>query len=97
MNNKIYVGNLTETITDEVLQDNFGDLGTCISAHVIRDKQSGRSRGFAFVEMSTPAEARQTVEKCRGVMLEGQKLIVKLAHSEQNAPGGTGPRNPRQA
>jgi RNA recognition motif-containing protein len=97
MNNKLYVGNLTEAITDEVLQDNFGDLGTCLSAHVIRDKQSGRSRGFAFVEMSSPAEARKTIEKCRGVMLEGQKLIVKLAHSDQSAPGGSNTRNPRQA
>ncbi len=92
MNNKLYVGNLTETITDEDLRDNFGDLGTCLSAEVIRDRQTGRSRGFAFVEMSTADEARQTVEKCRGVMLDGQKLIVKMAHSEQNQPVGSGSR-----
>jgi cold-inducible RNA-binding protein len=95
MNNKLYVGNLPEAISDEDLKDNFGDLGTCLSAHVIRDKQTGRSRGFAFVEMSTPEEAQQTVEKCKGVMLEGQKLIVKLAHSEQEKSPGTGSRNQR--
>jgi RNA recognition motif-containing protein len=95
MNNKLYVGNLPEAITDEDLKDNFDDLGTCLSAHVIRDKQSGRSRGFAFVEMATPDEAQQTVEKCKGVMIEGQKLIVKLAHSEQDKSMGPGSRNQR--
>lgn len=84
MNNKLYVGNLTDLITDEDLRENFGDLGTCLSARVMRDKQSGLSQGFAFVEMSTQDEAIQTVEKCRGVMLDGQKLVVKLAHSKQN-------------
>ena len=83
MNNKLYVGNLPETITDEDLKDNFGDLGTCLTAHVICDKQTKRSRGFAFVEMATEDVARQTIEKCKGVMLGGQKLVVKLAHSEQ--------------
>jgi RNA recognition motif-containing protein len=95
MNNKLYVGNLTDLITDEDLQENFGDLGTCLSAHVIRDKQSGRSQGFAFVEMSTQEEAVQTVEKCRGVMLDGQRLVVKLAHSKQNPQDKTGCRSQR--
>ncbi|MBM4310927.1 MAG: RNA-binding protein [Deltaproteobacteria bacterium] len=95
MNNKLYVGNLTDMITEEDLRDNFGDLGTCLSAHVIRDKQSGRSRGFAFVEMSTPEEARQTVERCRGVMLDGQRLVVKLAQTEQNRQNGAGSRRQR--
>lgn len=95
MNNKLYVGNLSDMITEEDLRDNFGDLGTCLSAHVIRDKQSGRSRGFAFVEMSTPEEARQTVERCRGVMLDGQRLVVKLAQTEQNRQNGAGSRRQR--
>jgi len=85
MNNKLYVGNLPEIITEEDLRDNFSDLGTCVSAHVIRDKHSGRSRGFGFVEMATEDEARQAVEKCRGVMLEGQRLNVKLAHTDQKS------------
>jgi RNA recognition motif-containing protein len=95
MNNKLYVGNLPESITDEDLRENFGDLGKCLSAHVICDKQSGLSRGFAFVEMSTDDEARLTVNKCKGVMLDGQKLIVKLAHSDQERQSGSGTRKPR--
>lgn len=95
MTNKLYVGNLPETITDEDLKDNFGDLGTCQSAHVIIDKQTGRSRGFAFVEMETDEEALQTVEKCKGVMLDGQKLIVSLARSEPDRPAGAGQRRHR--
>ncbi len=92
MNNKLYVGNLPETITDEDLKENFSDLGTCLTANVICDKQTGCSRGFAFVEMATDEEARQTVKKCKGVMLDGQKLVVNLAHSTQEAQAGTGSR-----
>ena len=95
MNNKLYVGNLPEGITDDDLRDNFGDLGKCLSAHVICDKQSGLSRGFAFVEMATDDEARQTVAKCKGVMLDGQKLIVKMAHSEQERQSAPGSRKQR--
>jgi len=79
MNNKIYVGNLTEIITSADLKDNFSDLGKCLSAKVIKDKDTGRSRGFAFVEMATEQDAIEAVRKCKGVELDGNKLIVSLA------------------
>jgi RNA recognition motif-containing protein len=79
MNNKIYVGNLTEQITAEDLKDNFGDLGKCISAQVIKDRVTGKSKGFAFVEMATEQDAQEAVRKCKGVELDGNKLIVTLA------------------
>jgi RNA recognition motif-containing protein len=79
MTNKLYVGNLTEDIFEEDLLDNFGDLGTCLSARIIKDKKSSRSKCFAFVEMATEAEALEVLNKCKGVELDGQKLVVRLA------------------
>ena len=79
MNTKIYIGNLTEQITSDDLKDNFNDLGKCLSAKVIRDRITGKSRGFAFVEMATEAEAQEAVRKCKGVELDGNRLVVSLA------------------
>lgn len=90
MNNKIYVGNLTEQITSEDLKDNFSDLGRCISAKVIKDRLSGRSRGFAFVEMATEEDALEAVRKCKGVELDGNRLVVALARPRQEADGVPG-------
>ena len=79
MTNKLYVGNLTDDVTEEDLLDNFGELGTCVSAKIIKDKNTGSSRGFAFVEMATKEEAREVVKICKGVELDGQKLNVTQA------------------
>ncbi len=84
MTNRLYVGNLTEETTEEDLLDNFGDLGNCISAKIIRDKETGRSKGFAFVEMATAEEAREVVKICKGVELDGNKLIVAEARSQNS-------------
>ncbi len=81
MNKKLYVGNLSDGTTKEDLLDNFGDLGSCISAIIIKDKSTGKSKGFAFVEMSTPEEARKVVKICQGVELDGQKLVVSEARA----------------
>ena len=82
MKNKLYVGNLSHDVTDEDLKYNFGELGTCLSAKIIRDKNSGLSRGFAFVEMASAEEAQAVIRKCRGVELDGKKLVVKEARSK---------------
>jgi len=82
MTNKLYVGNLTEDVTEDDLLYNFGDLGKCISAKIVKDKDTGRSKGFAFVEMGTDEEARKVVEICKGVELDGQKLVVNLARPQ---------------
>ena len=87
MNNKIYVGNLTERTTSEDLKDNFSDLGKCLSARVIKDRETGRSRGFAFVEMATEEAAQDAVRKCKGVELDGNKLVVALARPKPEAHG----------
>ncbi len=85
MNNKIYVGNLTEQITSEDLKDNFSDLGNCVSAKVIKDRVTGRSKGFAFVEMATEEDALDAVRKCKGVELDGNRLIVSIARPKPEA------------
>jgi len=91
--NRLYVGNLTNDITEEDLKDNFGDLGTCRSAKIIRDKDTGRSRGFAFVEMASEEEAQKVAKICKGVELDGQKLVVTPARPmmKQNHSGRSKP------
>jgi cold-inducible RNA-binding protein len=94
MTNKLFVGNLTEDITKEDLLDNFGDLGTCLSVKIIKDKKSSSSKSFAFVEMATEAEALEVIKKCKGVELDGQKLVVNLARPQKNEKKGkTGGRS----
>jgi cold-inducible RNA-binding protein len=92
MINKLFVGNLTEDISKEDLLDNFGDLGTCLSVKIIKDKKSSSSKSFAFVEMATEAEALEVIKKCKGVELDGQKLVVTLARpfkgKKKGKPGG---------
>jgi len=89
MSAKLYVGNLTDDTTEEDLRYNFNTLGTCVSAKIIKDKKTGRSKGFAFVEMATEAEAQEVIRKCKGVELDGNRLIVSAAHAER-APGREG-------
>ena len=88
MTNKLYVGNLTKDIVEEDLLDNFGDLGTCLSAKIIKNKRMGNSSCFAFVEMATEAEAIEVVKKCKGVELDGQKLVVTLARPQKHEKKG---------
>jgi len=99
MNTKIYVGNLTEIITSEDLKDNFNDLGKCISAKVIKDRDTGKSKGFAFVEMATEQDAQDVIRKCKGVELDGNKLVVSLARpkTESKGEGGEGVKKRRSS
>jgi RNA recognition motif-containing protein len=83
MKNKIYVGNLPYDVTEEDLKYNFGELGKCVSVKIIRDRQSGISKGFGFVEMATEEEACEVIKKCRGVELDGNRLTVKQAQPKQ--------------
>lgn len=87
MTNKLYVGNLTDDITEEDLLDNFGDLGTCKSAKIIRNKSDGISKNFAFIEMANEAEAQAVIRKCKGVELDGQKLVVTEARPYKRKKG----------
>lgn len=79
---KVYVGNLKWTINEDQLRSVFNEVGTVISASVILDRETSRSRGFGFVEMSTDEEAKEAIEKLNGLEVEGRSIIVKEALPE---------------
>lgn len=79
MGNKLYVGNLSYSMTDDALSQLFAEAGTVDSAKVIIDNQSGRSKGFGFVEMSTKEEATQAISKFHDFEQDGRKLKVAEA------------------
>ncbi|NIT04355.1 RNA-binding protein [Candidatus Saccharibacteria bacterium] len=85
MNKKLYVGNLPYSTTDDQLKELFSEAGTVESAVVITDKQSGRSKGFGFVEMSTEDEAKKAVESLDGREVEGRNLKVAEARPPREA------------
>ncbi len=79
MSKKLYVGNLPYSATDQTLNDTFSQCGTVESAKVILDRDSGRSKGFAFVEMSSSTEAATSIEKLNGSQLDGRAINVSEA------------------
>jgi len=79
MSKKLYIGNLSYSTTDEELKNIFSEAGSVDSANVIRDKFSGRSRGFGFVEMSTSNDAKKAIDMFNEKEFGGRKLIVSEA------------------
>lgn len=90
MGNKLYVGNLAYSIRDEDLQQAFAQFGTVTSAKVMMDRDTGRSKGFGFVEMSTDAEAQAGINGMNGQALEGRAVVVNEARPREERPGGFG-------
>jgi len=90
MSKKLYVGNLAFQTTSNDLQQLFGQAGTVESASVIEDRDTGRSKGFAFVEMSTEEEAASAIDQFNGKELAGRMLKVNEARPRENRPGGGG-------
>jgi cold-inducible RNA-binding protein len=93
MGKKLYVGNLPYTFNDTALESMFAQAGTVESARVIMDRDSGRSKGFGFVEMSTDQEASDAIQKFNGNDLEGRAIIVNEARPpapRENRGGGGG-------
>lgn len=90
MGKKLYVGNLSYSMNDQTLQDAFSSCGTVESARVITDRDSGRSKGFGFVEMSSDQEAETAIEKMNGQMIEGRALNVSEARPQAPREGGFG-------
>jgi len=93
MGQKLYVGGLPYSLTEEQLQELFSAHGTVESARVISDKYTGQSRGFGFVDMSSSAEAQQAIKALHGSQLSGRTLIVNEARpqeqrSERSGGGG---------
>jgi len=90
MSTKLYVGNLAFQTTNQELQQLFGQAGTVQSASVVEDRDTGRSRGFAFVEMSSEAEANSAIEQFNGKEVGGRALKVNEAKPRENRGGGRG-------
>lgn len=93
MGKKLYVGNLPFSATDQVLLDSFAQCGKVESAKIIVDRDTGRSKGFGFVEMSTDAEAQDAINKFNGADYEGRQLTVNEAKPmvpRENRTGGGG-------
>src|SRR5258708_33127996 len=90
MSTKLYVGNLAFQTTSEELQQLFAQAGTVESASVVEDRETGRSRGFAFVEMSTKEEATSAIDQFNGKEVGGRALKVNEAKPRENRSGGGG-------
>ena len=90
MENKLYVGNLPYAITDADLQALFAAAGTVTSVAVIKDRETGRSKGFAFVEMSTAEEAQKAISLLNGKDFKGRPLNLSIARPREERGGGGG-------
>jgi len=83
MSNKLYVGNLSYTIDDNQLSELFAQFGNVLSAKVISDRETGRSKGFGFVEMSSEEEAKKAIETLNETEHEGRKVLVSEARPQK--------------
>ena len=90
MGNKLYVGNLAYSVRDDALQQAFSQFGHVASAKVMMDRETGRSKGFGFVEMDSDAEAQAAINGMNGQSLEGRAIVVNEARPREDRPGGFG-------
>ncbi|MCX5747569.1 MAG: RNA-binding protein [Proteobacteria bacterium] len=90
MNTRLYVGNLSFNTTADGVRAAFQDFGTVSDVHLVSDRETGRSRGFAFVTMGTPEEAAKAIEGMDGHTLDGRPLRVNEAEQRQPRGGGGG-------
>ena len=88
MGSKLYVGNLPYSVRDESLQQAFSQFGEVRSAKVMTDRDTGRSKGFGFVEMGSDAEAQAAIRGMNGQPLEGRAIVVNEARPKEDRPGG---------
>ena len=89
---RLFVGNLAWSITEEELERIFAPYGTVRSVYLLTHRETGRSRGFGFVEMPYDTEAQDAIAGLHGIVVEGRALIVSEAHQQE---GRGGPRRPR--
>ena len=90
MGTRLYVGNLPYAVTELDLRDLFGGIGTVTDAKIVTDRETGRPRGFGFVEMSTEDEARKAIEEVNGRDVQGRQVAVKEAEDRRGGSGGGG-------
>ncbi len=90
MGNKLYVGNLAYSVRDESLLQAFSQYGSVTSAKVMMDRETGRSKGFGFVEMGSDAEAQAAINGMNGQPIDGRAVVVNEARPREERPGGFG-------
>src|SRR6201995_5407349 len=90
MSRKLFVGNLPYSVTSERLQEAFSQFGTVTSSKVIVDRETGRSRGFAFLEMETDEMGSAAMQAMNGALLDGRSIAVREAVERQPGGGGGG-------
>jgi RNA recognition motif-containing protein len=95
MGRRLFVGNLSYETTDADLREAFARAGSCESAQVVMDRATGRSRGFAFVEMGTEEEARQAIATLNGTVVRGRNINVSEARERSEGPRGPRSQGPR--
>jgi cold-inducible RNA-binding protein len=88
MATKLFVGSLSWNTTDDQLKDFFATVGTVVTANVIFDRETNRSKGFGFVEMSTDDEAKAAVEQLNNKELDGRTIVVNEARPREERPRG---------
>ena len=86
MGKKLFLGNLSFDTSDKDLRDLFSTVGTCVSATVLTDRATGRSRGFGFVEMASDAEAQQAIARLNDTELQGRRINVSEARERSERP-----------
>lgn len=87
---KLYVGNLSFNTSNQDLNDLFGAVGTVVSSNIIEDRETGRSRGFGFVEMSSKSEGETAIAQFDGKEVDGRTLKVNEAKPQERRGGGGG-------
>jgi RNA recognition motif-containing protein len=91
--NKLYVGNLAYSVSDDILQQRFGEFGTVSSAKVMMDRDTGRSKGFGFVEMGSDQEAQAAIRSLNGQSIDGRAIVVNEARPKEGGGFGGGARS----
>ena len=90
MSNKLYVGNLPYSIDDAALQHNFSEFGNVTSAKIMMDRDSGRSKGFGFVEMGSAEEAQAAISGLNGMSVGGRAIVVNVSRPKESSGFGGG-------
>jgi len=90
MSSKIYVGNLPYSVTDATLESNFAEFGSVSTAKVMMDRETGRSKGFGFVEMASAEVAQAAISALDGMSVDGRSIVVNLARPREASRGAGG-------
>ena len=90
MSTKLYVGNLSFRVSSDDLHAHFSQIGSVDSANVVQDRETGRSRGFGFVEMTSDEDAQKAISEYNGAEYDGRAMVVNEARPRENTGGGGG-------